>query len=121
MNNKMKKILSNKRGEVPTFILVIGVLAICILTLFSFISFNIGRETNQIGLGLFEKIYSDAESFDFYINAGFTNEETLEKMKRDESHDLRRGYFRADIEEGNLVIMRRDQSIDMNVTYFKDI
>ncbi|MBU2615756.1 MAG: hypothetical protein KKC19_01495 [Nanoarchaeota archaeon] len=32
----MKNLINNKRGEVPVVILVIGVLAICALTIFSF-------------------------------------------------------------------------------------
>lgn len=59
----------NKKGDVPVMILVIGVVAICILTIFSFVSFKKSSDKDfKEGLYLFEQAHSDLEMFKFYQN-----------------------------------------------------
>jgi hypothetical protein len=53
--------IKNKKGDIPITILVIGVIAVCILTLYSF-SFSLRlQHKNFAGPGLIETIYSIQE------------------------------------------------------------
>lgn len=57
----MIKHIQNKRGDIPITILVIGVITVCILTLYSF-SFSLRLQyKNFAGPGLIETIYSIQE------------------------------------------------------------
>ncbi|HOW36707.1 MAG TPA: hypothetical protein PLK34_00445 [Candidatus Pacearchaeota archaeon] len=74
------KLLFNKRGDsIPIFILVIGVLSICILTLISFISS--APKQKILGIDAFEEIYSELERFHFYIETDTRDVSYLEKAK----------------------------------------
>lgn len=53
--------LKNKRGDIPITILVIGVVGVCILTIFSFINFSGHTRETFVGPGLIETIYSIQE------------------------------------------------------------
>jgi len=62
----------NKRGDIPITILVIGVVAVCIFTLYSFI-FSINQQSESfIGAGTIETIYSVQEELwlDKSLNLG---------------------------------------------------
>ena len=61
----MKKILSNKRGDIPITILVIGVIAVCILTIFSFFNSSGHSQETFVGPGLIETMYSFQEENNF--------------------------------------------------------
>ena len=50
--------LKNKKGDIPITILVIGVVGLCILTIFSFMVSNNKLNDNFVGPGLIETIYS---------------------------------------------------------------
>ncbi|MCK9595599.1 hypothetical protein M0R19_00210 [Candidatus Pacearchaeota archaeon] len=58
----MVRILKNKRGDIPTTILVIGVLLICTIALFSFFSSTIKVGNSFVGIGLVEKLNSQVEA-----------------------------------------------------------
>jgi len=122
----------NKRGDAPISILVIGVIAICILTIVSFLFSNRSISEEEIGIGAFEGIYSDVEEFKFFINSGYSEEESLEKMIFDKEEDIRNGKFKAEIGSGDLVIKRNyeiwkiseafgEPYFEMNVTYITEI
>ena len=74
----------NNRGDIPVMILVIGVVAICGLAIFSFISFKKLSDENSLeeGLYLFEQIDCDLEKFYFYTNdkIDFTNKQAAEMI-----------------------------------------
>ncbi len=121
----MEKFLSNKKGGAPVFILVIGVVAICILALFSFISFEIKGPSKEIGLEAFEGISSDVESFEFYLNVGFSEEESLKKMvyfQKDAISKMRSrgGDLEAEIDGENLVIKRKSNNLEVTYYYSLD-
>ncbi len=59
----------NKKANIPITILVIGVVAICILTMGSF-AFSKIKLDKDSGIGYFEDIQSDIEKFYFYMNIG---------------------------------------------------
>lgn len=61
-----KQFLQNKKADIPVMILVLGVVAICILAISSFI-ISKSRE-DPLGTELFEEIHSDLEKFHFYSN-----------------------------------------------------
>jgi len=48
----------NRKGDIPITILVIGVIAVCILTIFSFMMSKSDRDKTFVGAGLIETIYS---------------------------------------------------------------
>ena len=48
----------NKKGDIPITILVIGVIAVCILTIFSFMLLKSDIDKTFVGAGLIETIYS---------------------------------------------------------------
>jgi hypothetical protein len=58
----------NKRGDVPVMILVIGVVMICVLTIFSFVAFksSLDKASLESGIYLLEQAHSDLEIFHFY-------------------------------------------------------
>jgi len=91
----------NKRGDVPVVILVLGVIAICGLTIFSFITFKQLDDESSLekGLYLFEQVYVDLEKFEFYKNVGNNDIKAADKIK-----DLR-------IEGNNLIIEKEDEGI----------
>lgn len=90
----MKKILKEKKADIPITILVLGVLIICVLAIVSFVISKNKNEKNLLGVEVIEAVNSDAEKFYFYRNLGFSNEEAAEKIN-------------ATI-EGNYLIIRRD-------------
>ena len=87
------------------------VVAICILSIFSFINSTNKVQSNHVGIGLIEEINSDVEKFYFYLNAGFSEEEAAEQIE-------------AIIENGRLII-NRDKVVGrikiIEVEYTKNI
>jgi len=61
----MDKLIKNKRGDIPITILVIGVIAICVLTIFSFYNGVKKQKESFVGAGLIETIYSIQEEIEF--------------------------------------------------------
>ena len=53
--------MKNKRGDIPITILVIGVVAVCFLTIFIFLNSENKKKENFVGPGLIETIYSMQE------------------------------------------------------------
>ena len=99
----------NQRGDVPVMILVIGVIAICGLAIFSFITAKkISDESSlEEGLYLFEQIYSDLEKFEFYSNSEVEFKGDAVKM------------INAKIIENSLIIEKEDGGI--KIRYEKDV
>jgi len=68
----------NKKADIPVTILVLGVFAICVLAIFSFIYSEKKISENFVGIGLIETINSIEEEirFDESMNGGkkFSNE-----------------------------------------------
>ena len=58
----MDKYILNKKGDVSTTILVIGILLICALAIFSFFSSTIQVGSSFVGIGLIEKLNAQIES-----------------------------------------------------------
>jgi len=72
------KLLKNKRADIPITILVIGVLAICGLAILSFIiSDKVKLKSDNLGLDVFEKLYTDFEKYVFYKNVNSPFAETI--------------------------------------------
>ena len=55
----------NKKADIPIIILVIGIVGICILTILSFVKFNIDIDEDFLGIGLIETINPISEEIDF--------------------------------------------------------
>ena len=105
----------NRRGDVPISILVLGVVAVCALAIISFsISGNSAR--NNLGIGIMEEIYSAVEEFHFYLNAGFSEQEALERM-------LFQTELEAEISAGKLIVVGKYENSgeEMDVRYIADV
>jgi hypothetical protein len=68
----------NKRGDVPITILVIGVFAICVLTIFSFMFVANKVGNNFSGVGLIESVYATKEEVQFKQTLGLETEKVFE-------------------------------------------
>lgn len=73
IRNKM-----NKRGDIPITILVIGILAICLLAIFSFYSSDRNVKKDFAVVGAVEEIALMKEKIDLYERLGFDKEERKE-------------------------------------------
>jgi len=62
----------NKRADIPITILVIGVILVCAVALFSFISSTINTRNSFTGVGLVEQMSAQVEQADFYSLQGFS-------------------------------------------------
>ncbi len=58
----------NKRGDISITLLVMGVFAVCTLTLFSFYISGVDGKETALKIGIMEKINSLAEEIKFYKN-----------------------------------------------------
>ena len=66
--------MKNKKADIPVTILVIGVFAICLMALFSFLYVSAVKKNNFPGINLMESLNVDIEKFNFY------NKETREMI-----------------------------------------
>jgi hypothetical protein len=76
----MKSIIKNKKGDIPITILVIGVVAICILAIFSFYFSDRKIKEDLNNIGIIEEAAVMKEKISFYRNLGFTEEEIAEEF-----------------------------------------
>lgn len=89
--NKMNKInfWNNKRGDIATMILVIGVFLVCAVTIFSFVLFNgSDRQSFVNSLETMAAVNSMADSVRFYENAGLQPEKIIDITKWDKNYVL---------------------------------
>jgi hypothetical protein len=63
--------MMNKRADISITILVLGIVALCFLTIFSFITSERGDEGSIIGIGLIETMNSISVEQEFYQNTEF--------------------------------------------------
>jgi len=80
-----KNFLKNKKGDIPITILVVGIVSLCILTLYVFIFSMNNRMQNFTGIGMIEAIYSLQQEIylDKTKNFGqYSNIETFEFPKK---------------------------------------
>ncbi len=61
MKKNKPKINMNRRGDIPITFLVIGIILVCCIAVFSFISSTIKTRDSLIGVNLVEKLNSQAE------------------------------------------------------------
>jgi len=74
-----KNLSRNKKGDIPITILVIGVLAICVLAIFSFSISKQGIENGLSSVSVIEEISTTKEKISFYSESlGFTQEQIKE-------------------------------------------
>lgn len=64
--------VTSKRGDVPITILVMGIVAICILTVSSFLYVLNKERIDFAGVGLIETMMSVSDEVDFHKATGFT-------------------------------------------------
>ena len=67
----MKKILRNKKADISITVLVLGIIAVCFLTILSFVRFDSSHEGKMLGVGLIETINSVASEKNFESGSDF--------------------------------------------------
>jgi len=76
----IRKILENKKADIPVMILVIGVIGICSLTLLSFF-INGSRVSGYFsGVVKMQELSFEIDKYTFYKNLGLSDEEINSKM-----------------------------------------
>lgn len=80
MNNKKGKValMKNKRGDVPTAILVLGTFALCALALISFYVSGIFVKNTFFGSNLVEQMNSNINEYNFYKSENLNAQEIQE-------------------------------------------
>jgi hypothetical protein len=74
-----KNLVKNKKGDITITIFVIGVLALCILAIFSFSISKQGIENGLGSVSIIEEISTTKEKISFYSESlGFTQEQIKE-------------------------------------------
>tara|TARA_B100000315_G_scaffold247857_1_gene277129 strand:- start:411 stop:728 length:318 start_codon:yes stop_codon:yes gene_type:complete len=73
----------NKKADISITVLVLGVVAVCFLTIFSFINSSNSVDESFLGIGLIETMNSFVIENDFYERTDFEGEygETFERGK----------------------------------------
>ena len=88
MTNNLKKRKMNKKGDIPTLILVIGVFLVCGLAIISFgISFNSTKQSFEI-LENMVAVNSIAEQARFYENVGLKPEDILDLRRQGNFYNI---------------------------------
>ncbi len=83
----MRKIIINKKGDVPIVILVLGVFLICMMVLGSFYFFQNRMKRVFVGVGVIERAAAVEDKYYFYKNLEIFTDEEIEQMlgiQRDE-------------------------------------
>ena len=101
MPGKMQMI--NKKADISITILVLGVVAICILTIFSFVGVKNKINEDFLGIGLIETMNSIEEEINFYGETDF------------ESGDYKNNVF-----DGGNVVIKDINGNEVMGTYTKD-
>jgi flagellar basal body-associated protein FliL len=70
----------NKKADMPITILVLLVVAVCTMAVLSFFYSKAKTQSDYLGANLIEEINADIEKFYFYMNAGFSEKESAEKI-----------------------------------------
>src|SRR3989344_655614 len=77
--------LQNRKGDVPTAILVLGTFVVCALALVSFFASSILVETTFFGPDLVEKMNSQVNEYNFYSSKNLNSEEIREILLLEEN------------------------------------
>ena len=71
----MKKLMKNKKADVPILLLVIGVVAVCAVTLLSFSIVGSRIKSNFNSVNFVEEANAEMEKYNVYKGLGFSEEE----------------------------------------------
>ena len=83
----IKKIMRNKKGDIPIVVLVLGVFFICMMILGSFYFFQNRMNRTFIGTDVIERAIVIEDKYYFYNNLGKFSEQEIEEIlgiQRDE-------------------------------------
>lgn len=93
-------LINNRKGEIPLVILVMGILTICVLAILSFEFSNFSKD--ELGIGLFEELSSDIETFSFSSKI-FGVEKAVENF--------------GGVIEGNKIVFKKTKAGILSVEY----
>ncbi len=87
------KLASNKRGNLPIILLVLGILAVCSLALLSFYFANLKMSNNFSGVALLEELNAQIE----YNSYNELAVEGLRKTQSIRTFNFKNGFFKRKI------------------------
>jgi len=94
-----------KRGDISLVTLVVGVFAVCTLTLLIFISSSIKASGDFDSVRVIEKLNSKIEAYNFYKNTGMSEEDISRNLKLNRGEGCYYGFQERD--KGNLMTVLR--------------
>ncbi|MEK6823848.1 MAG: hypothetical protein AABY06_02320 [Nanoarchaeota archaeon] len=122
--------MRNKRGDVPTAILVLGAFAVCALALISFYASSLFVENTFFGSDLIEQMNSNVNEYNFYNSKNLNGEEIREILLLEENFYINEEgrYFEinkttTDFKFGGLSFDKKDWSEEkllISVKYYVD-
>jgi len=62
--------MRNKKGDIPTVILVIGVFAVCTVGIITFFIADFHTANSFVGVQIMQKFKAQVEEYNFYLNQG---------------------------------------------------
>src|SRR3989344_5826643 len=77
--------LQNRKGDVPTVILILGTFAVCALALISFYASSIFVQNTFFGPELVEKMNSQVNEYNFYKSNNLNGEDIKEILLLEEN------------------------------------
>jgi hypothetical protein len=105
------KVTRNCRGDIPITILVIGVIAVCVLTIFSFVSGADKIKQSFVGPGMIETIYSIQEEIEF-------NEKIIGKSSN-HPYEFFSGEIKKDGKSSMKITVNEDKSFTGEYFYYE--
>lgn len=64
--------MRNKKGDIPTVILVIGVFAVCTVGIITFFIADFHTANSFVGVQVMQKFNAQVEEYTFYLNQGIS-------------------------------------------------
>jgi len=80
-------LINNKKADIPITILVLGILAVCTLAIFSFVSSEKKISESFAGIGAIETLLSTEEQIKFYEGVGKSSDEIVKIFNGEVKYD----------------------------------
>jgi len=115
------KLIRRKKADIPVMILVIGIIAICSLTLLSFFITESRIVGFFSGIKNMQELSSGIDQYQFYKNAGISDENISNKLRIIQDSNGQRYLY---IEENSTIIepgLDFDWSVKKTIFYAKYI
>lgn len=64
--------MKNKKGDIPTIVLVIGIFAVCAIGIISFFIADFHISNSFVGVQIMQRFNAQVEEYNFYLNQGIS-------------------------------------------------